>query len=101
MDAHYAYSKVVKIQMETKDVFIDILQNPVSANTLQLIFDSPEPCLATVEMYNAAGQKAGNEILDISSGKNLPAIDISYLAAGVYLAKVSCGSKTVVLKFIK
>jgi len=100
-DGQYTYSNVLSIQLKTGDFYINILQNPVLDNTLQLVFEAPESGLAAVEMYNAAGQKAGGEMLEISPGTNFPVIDIADFTAGVYFAKIRCGGKTVVIKFIK
>lgn len=100
-DGQYSYSNVLSIQMKADDFYVDILQNPVQGNTLQLIFEGHQPGLAAVEIYNAAGQKAGDDLLEISSGKSFPVIDIADFTAGVYFAKISCGGKTVVLKFMK
>jgi len=100
-DGQYTYSHVLSIQLKTNDLHIDILQNPVQGNTLQLVFEGHKPDIAALEIYNAAGQKAGEEMLEISSGKSFPVIDIAHFTAGVYFAKISCGGKTVVIKFIK
>lgn len=100
-DGRYTYSHVVNIQLKAGDFSINVLQNPVLDNTLQLVFEGHEAGLATVEIYNAAGQKAGEEMLEISSGTNFPRIDIADFTAGVYFAKITCGGKMVVLKFIK
>ena len=100
-DGRYTYSKVLSIQLEFNEFYIDILQNPVLDNTLQLVFEGYEPSLAAVEIYNVAGQKVGEEMLKIGSGTNFPIIDIADLQGGVYFANISCGGKMVVLKFIK
>jgi PKD repeat protein len=78
---------------------ISIYPNPAN-NTVNLEFTKAISGNAKIEISDITGRLVSTQVLSASEGKTIP-IDISSMAAGMYIMKVTTGTNVYFDKFIK
>lgn len=89
----------VNVQYEGRDL-LALFPNPVTEGQLHLVFDSEtDDAPLSVQILNLAGQVMTVQDFRIHSGVNQLDMDMSMLANGLYIAKVSDGKSSYSQKF--
>ncbi|MFN8397477.1 MAG: T9SS type A sorting domain-containing protein [Bacteroidia bacterium] len=89
----------VNVQYDGSDI-LALFPNPVTEGQLHLTFDSEsEDSPLSVQILNMAGQVMSVQDFRLHSGVNQVDMDMSMLASGLYIAKVSDGKGTYSQKF--
>lgn len=70
-----------------------------NGNLVSISFDAQESSVATVSIFNVAGQMMNQQVLTTAVGVNQTTATIT--AKGIYIVKVEMGNKSFVLKFVK
>jgi len=88
-DGSAQYSKIVSVDMSTRETGISLRVHPNPARvavTIDLV--SPLNISSMISLYNADGKLVSRRYYPLSAGLNQLTWDISHLSAGVYYCKV-------------
>lgn len=80
---------------------IAIIPNPIINNKVNLNIYSTQSAKLQLDIYNQLGQQIFNQQFNMQSGSLNKVINLSNLASGSYLVRVTDGSSIQTLKFIK
>lgn len=95
VDSFYVVDCITGFNKQAEQSAFTIFPNPAK-NEIQLIF--PNPTSATIEVYDAVGKLCATQQIDSSKQANL---QVSHLAIGVYLVKVSTAQYSQVRRLVK
>ena len=100
IDGKTAYSSVLPMHLEPQSIHMVISPNPATT-TLNCHLFSPKKQSMQIQIIDLLGNVLVTRDASVSQEQEMHQIDISSLAAGIYVAKLSSGSNARQLKFIK
>ncbi len=99
-DGSYKYSNVVKVAAFSKDDIAQMAANPVKNGLLVLSVNKPLTAGIQLTVHSTSGQQVYQNVFAASFG-NYIKVDVSFLPAGVYFAKLSANEREQQFTFIK
>ena len=101
IDGKFTYSNIAHVYGNLQNEMIDVYPNPAH-DLLQIQVVTNKNSSATMSYLDAAGKTVISQALSFNKGTNNSTVNISLLASGMYIIKVSRpGEKDLVGKFVK
>lgn len=98
-DGQFVYSQVRSIRLDKGKVSLGLFPNPAKSKSL-LTFDLPEASRVSVTISDAAGKIVNKVDLNGNKGVNQYNVDVTKLASGTYLMRVSAGDDVQTLSLV-
>ncbi len=99
-DGSFAYSQIVKLKTAGKGLQVEVYPTIVS-HKANISINAIENSNASIEVYTMQGQKVKQQNIAIKIGSQTHGLDVSGLASGNYIIKVSTNNYQQSFKLIK
>ncbi|MDO9376751.1 MAG: T9SS type A sorting domain-containing protein [Ferruginibacter sp.] len=99
-DGQFALSTIKNVRLDTRNLEVGVFPNPVKSNAT-LFLDLVKDARVTITINDASGKQVQNVPMQLFKGVNKKDINMSSLAAGSYLLKISTGDEVKTVHVVK